>query len=430
MNKFYLKILTFISFSLLLCNNDSIQKLNDEKKRIEQEIKKKDTEIETLNDDLELIRKKITDTTSNLNSKTRQAIKGQKDLIALQKEIEKIDSKLVSIESEINKTDALISKQKNQIFKQENKIDSIEKIIDKIVLEFKKRAKKTYLIGSKKTASWKEKKYLKELNKYADETDLNKEDKYLSKLLILDKNKLELEKNLKDLEITLINKKKLLDLKKKNKQDLIRNKDKKNIILSKLKKEKETLEKELNKKKNEESKKQKQIKKAQQLIERLIQDKETNKKRTEDLIRIRLEQNKEISGNFSKMKGRLQWPVSGKISEKFGLHKNEELNTFTENPGIEIECANNSKIVSVMDGLVMHVGYIGGYGNVIMVDHGDEYSTVYGNVGEIFVYEDDYVSPGKVIGKIYSTNGLKSYLHFEVWHNGKTQNPEVWLNKK
>ena len=41
MNKFYLKILTFISFSLLLCDNDSIQKLNDEKKRIEQEIKKK-----------------------------------------------------------------------------------------------------------------------------------------------------------------------------------------------------------------------------------------------------------------------------------------------------------------------------------------------------------------------------------------------------
>ena len=41
MNKFYLKILTFILFSLLLCDNDSIQKLNDEKKRIEQEIKKK-----------------------------------------------------------------------------------------------------------------------------------------------------------------------------------------------------------------------------------------------------------------------------------------------------------------------------------------------------------------------------------------------------
>jgi septal ring factor EnvC (AmiA/AmiB activator) len=173
-----------------------------------------------------------------------------------------------------------------------------------------------------------------------------------------------------------------------------------------------------------------QIKKVHQLIAQLALDKENNKKRREELIRIRLEQNKDISDNFSKMKGKLQWPVIGKISGKYGLQKNEELNTFTENPGVEIMCANDSKIVSVMDGIVMHVGYIGGYGNVIIIDHGDEYSTVYGNISEIFVYEDDYVSPGKVIGKIYSINRIKSYLHFEVWHNGKTQNPELWLNKK
>jgi len=428
---FYAKfLLALLLYNFLICD-DSIEKLNDEKNRIEKEIKERDEEIEILNKDLELIRNKITNTTSDLNSKTRQAIKGQKDLIDIQKEIEKVDSKLASIESEINETDNLISKQKNQIVNQESEIDSIEKIIDEIILKFKERAKKTYQAGIKKATSWKEKKYLKELSQHADKTDLNKEEEYLSKLLILERKKVQLEQALKDFEITLINKKRLLDLKKKAKQDLIKSKDKKNIILSKLKREKESLETELNKKKHEEQKKQKQIKTAQQIIEKLIKDKETNKKRREDLIRFRLEQNKEISGNFSKMKGKLQWPVNGTISQKFGLQKNKELHTFTENPGIEIRCTNNSKVESVMDGIVMHVGYIGGYGNVIMIDHGEEYSTVYGNVDEIYVYEDDYVSPGKVIGKMdYLNTNAKVYLHFEVWHNGKTQNPELWLKKK
>ena len=426
----YLIFFSIFLIGLLICNDDSIQKLNDEKTKIEKEIEQKDQEIETLNQDLKLIRKKITNTTSDLNSKTRQAIKGQKDLIEIQKEIEKIDTKLIEIESEINTTDGLISKQKKQISNQENKIDSIELIIDTIILNFKKRAKNTYRAGAKKTTGWKEKKYLKELGQYADETDLNKEEEYLSQLLILDENKLELESALKKLEINLINKKKLLDIKKKNKKDLIASKDKKNIILTKLKKEKERLEQELSGKKEEESKKQNQIKIAQQTIKKLLNDKEKNEKTKQELIKIRLEKNKEISGNFSKMKGRLNWPVDGKITAKFGLQKNTQLNTVTENPGIEIKCENNSKILSVMDGIIKYVGYIGGYGNVIMIDHGDDYNTVYGNVDEIFVVEDDYVSPGKVIAKISKTRQVDSYLRFGVWYKGKNQNPEIWLSKK
>ena len=120
----------------------------------------------------------------------------------------------------------MIYTQKKRIENQEIKIDSIELIIDKIIFEFKKRAKNTYRSGLKEKTNWKEKKYLKKLNQYADKTDLNKEEKYLSELLVLDKNKSNLETALKELEITLISKKKLLDFKKKTKQDLIKNKDK------------------------------------------------------------------------------------------------------------------------------------------------------------------------------------------------------------
>ena len=423
------KILILLLCSFLLSNDKSVERLNDENKKIEQVIQQKDQEIEALNEKLILIRKKITDTTSNLNSKTRQAIKGQKDLIVIQEEIEKIDLKLIKIESEINETDALINEQKNQISRQENKIDSIQKNIDEIVLQFKERAKKTYRAGLKKATKWKDRKYLKELSQYADQTDLNKEEEYLSKLLILDRNKEKLEDALKKLEITLINKKELLDRKKRNKKKLINSKNEKNIILTKLKKEKEKLTKDLENKKEQRQKTQDEIKTAQQIIKKLSTDKKKNEKIKQELIRIRLEKDQEISGNFSKMKGKLQWPVKGTISEKFGLQKNKELNTFTENIGIEIKCSDNSTVTSVMDGIVVHVGYMGGYGNLIIINHGEEYRTVYANVDEIFVNKDDYVGPGKIIGKMNYLSA-SPYLHFEVWYNDKAQNPEIWLKKK
>ena len=83
-----------------------------------------------------------------------------------------------------------------------------------------------------------------------------------------------------------------------------------------------------------------------------------------------------------------------------------------------------------MDGIIMTITYIPTYGNMIIIDHGDEYSTVYANVDEIFVYEDQYISQGTVIAKISKSKQLKSFLHFEVWHKSKTQNPEFWLIKK
>ena len=427
----YLKILSILLlYSLLLPNDKSVERLNNENEKIEKEIQQKDREIETLNERLILIRKKITDTTSDLNSKTRQAIKRQKDLITIQEEIEKIDLKLIEIESEIDETDIKIDEQKNQIFIQENKIDSIEKNIDEIILKFKERAEKTYRAGIKKTTSWKDKKYLKQLSKYADQTDLSKEEEYLSKLLILDRSKEKLEDALKRLEITLINKKELLNGKKKNKKKLINSKNEESMILAKLKKEKEKLTKDLENKKKQRQKTQDEIKTAQQIIKKLSSDKQKNEKIKQELIRIRLEKNQEISGNFSKMKGKLNWPVGGTITSRFGLQKNNELNTFTENVDIQIKCKNSSQIISVMDGIIKAIDYSPGYGNIILIDHGDGYNTVYGNIDEIFVYENKYVAPGEVIAKISKTRLADSYLRFGVFQNGKQQDPEIWLKKK
>ena len=130
------------------------------------------------------------------------------------------------------------------------------------------------------------------------------------------------------------------------------------------------------------------------------------------------------------MKGKLNWPNDGKIELKFGTQLNPELNTITENTGIEIKCSKNLKVTSVMDGIIMGIRYIPTYGNIIIIDHGEEYATVYANLGRIFVTEDQYVSSGTIIGEVSDSGSKRKLLHFEIWQKDKKLDPELWLIKK
>ena len=421
--------LLIISICILFSNNDSIEDLKKEKERIQDEIKLQDKEIESLNKELQYIRKKITDTTNDLNVATQAAIKSQQDLLSIEKEISKTNTLLKSIESDLSNLDISIYTQRLSISKQEHKIDSIQEIITEIELEFKKRTKKSYDIGKHSKTNWKQKKYLKELNQYVDKNDQQSDQRYRSEVSSLDIVKKELENILKDLEIALISKKKLYDFKKKTIKDLISKKKKKERILGKLKKQKNDLQDNLNQTRIAEKEKEKEIKTVKELISKLLKNKEKIKKRTEELVKIRLRQNKEISGNFSKMRGKLQWPVEGVIISKFGNQVNPEFNTVTENIGIEIQCNKNEKVISVMDGIISLITYIPGHGNIIIIDHGDSYSTVYAHIEKILVNEDQYVLPGEEIATVSNINN-KGRLHFEIWKGEQKTNPEIWLMRK
>ena len=130
------------------------------------------------------------------------------------------------------------------------------------------------------------------------------------------------------------------------------------------------------------------------------------------------------------MKGRLNWPNEGKIVVKFGTQVNPELNTITENTGIEINCSQNLNVQSVMDGIVMGISYIPTYGNIIIVDHGEEYSTVYANLESIFISEDEYITSETIIGTVADSGNKKRLLHFEIWKNGSPIDPAQLFNFK
>jgi septal ring factor EnvC (AmiA/AmiB activator) len=136
-----------------------------------------------------------------------------------------------------------------------------------------------------------------------------------------------------------------------------------------------------------------------------------------------------ISGDpFDKRKGKLRWPVRGKVIHAYGKQKDKILKTTVNNTGIDIQADLGAEVRAVCDGRVSLVTYLTGYGNTIIIDHGDGYYTVYAHLDEIMVEDTDLINEGQFIGRVGESGSLEgAKLHFEIYANDLTVNPQTWL---
>ncbi len=133
---------------------------------------------------------------------------------------------------------------------------------------------------------------------------------------------------------------------------------------------------------------------------------------------------------FSAHKGLLIRPVNGKIISLYGPYKNLKYNITNFRSGIDIEADNGEPVRSVFKGTVLFSSWFKTYGNMIIIDHGKNYYTVYAHLEEAFKVKGDEVETGEVIatvGDAGSMTGTK--LYFEVRHHGKPVNPMPWFKK-
>ena len=137
------------------------------------------------------------------------------------------------------------------------------------------------------------------------------------------------------------------------------------------------------------------------------------------------------SSGFAALQGRLSWPADGRIVAEYGPQVNPRFGTKTFRNGIDIEANEGSNIAAVFPGHVVYTGWFRGYGNLIIVDHGGEYYTIYAHAADIRVTEGDEVKQGQIIGTVGDTGSLQGpRLYFEVRHEGKPQDPSRWLRPK
>ncbi|MCX6132860.1 MAG: peptidoglycan DD-metalloendopeptidase family protein [Ignavibacteriales bacterium] len=137
-----------------------------------------------------------------------------------------------------------------------------------------------------------------------------------------------------------------------------------------------------------------------------------------------------IPGTFAAQHGRLRWPVSlGSIAARFGNQVHPVLKTVRENTGIDISVRPGSEVRAVADGRVSIVTFIPGLGNIVILTHSDGYRTIYADLSEVNVAENQKIAAGETIAKSGSSvDG--DILHFEIWKDREKQNPELWLAKQ
>jgi len=139
-----------------------------------------------------------------------------------------------------------------------------------------------------------------------------------------------------------------------------------------------------------------------------------------------------ITGSgFQSLKGHLSWPIYGKVLLPYGSYKDPVYNIPVFNNGIQIEANLNDKAKSVAGGRVIYASAFENYGMLLIIDHGNGYNTLYGNLSEILLQKGDLLIKGTELGTISKSKLLNApALYFEIRYNGKPVNTTEWLEKQ
>ncbi|GMQ45233.1 murein hydrolase activator EnvC family protein [Vibrio sp. 10N] len=129
---------------------------------------------------------------------------------------------------------------------------------------------------------------------------------------------------------------------------------------------------------------------------------------------------------LGRQKGRLPWPVKGKVLHNFGTKQTGQVNW----KGMVIAANYGTSVKSVYSGTVVFADYLRGYGLVVLLDHGKGDMTLYGYNQTLLKKEGDKVAAGETIALAGDTGGQDtSSLYFEIRRNSKVQNPKSWLKR-
>lgn len=129
--------------------------------------------------------------------------------------------------------------------------------------------------------------------------------------------------------------------------------------------------------------------------------------------------------SFAQMRGQLRFPVRGELVGRFGAQRAEGGTTWK---GVFIRAAGGTEVRAVAAGEVVFSDWLRGYGNLLIVDHGGDYLSIYGNNDALLREVGDAVLGGDPIASVgASGGGPESGLYFEIRHQGRALDPMQWV---
>lgn len=127
---------------------------------------------------------------------------------------------------------------------------------------------------------------------------------------------------------------------------------------------------------------------------------------------------------FGKMKGKLKWPVAGKVITRFGSAKKGDKLRWN---GVLISAGRGSDVTAISPGKVIFADWFRNLGLLIIIDHGDGYMSLYGHNESLVKKAGDFVKQGELIANVGDTGGQsESALYFEIRKQGTPLDPDLW----
>ncbi len=164
----------------------------------------------------------------------------------------------------------------------------------------------------------------------------------------------------------------------------------------------------------------------QKRVSRVIAELEREEKQLASFVG---EMKSSATSGFRSRKGHLPFPVVGGLVEVgFGKVVNPRFNTITVQKGVDIRGALGARVLAVGVGKVAFSGWLKGYGNLVIIDHGGGYHSLYAHLAQSLVEAGNEVEEGEEIASVGDTGSLKgAFLYFEIRKQGQAIDPAPWL---
>jgi septal ring factor EnvC (AmiA/AmiB activator) len=135
-------------------------------------------------------------------------------------------------------------------------------------------------------------------------------------------------------------------------------------------------------------------------------------------------ENNVFTKEFSSLRGQLRLPLRGELIAKFGSKRGDG----PPWKGLFIRAPEGTEVKAVAGGRVIFADWLRGFGNLIIIDHGSQYMTIYGNNQSVLKHSGDLVKTGDVIANAGNSGGNEqSGLYFEMRHQGRAFDPLAWV---
>jgi septal ring factor EnvC (AmiA/AmiB activator) len=362
-------------------------------------------------------------------------IKIQKDITTHKKKLEsakKVERSLIEelkkTNAELNDIEIQIKQQKIKIKKMQDNILNLQRDIDENKRNFERQnellknrlrlLQKTnggndalliIMSGENFSQTLRMLKYLADISMY----DYKLINSYKDSLNTLSQKQEKLKSSLSDLKIAEAKLSKI-------EESLTEKKKERELLLVSVRREKRSYEKMI-----------RDLEESSKRLLEIIQEserKESVKKRKE---RQKIDETPITSDSgFSSLKGKLPWPVNGTVIIPYGQQIDPIFNLPVFRSGIHIKTSPNSNVKAIYKGKVVFADDFKGYGQLVIISHGDGYYTLYGNLSRIFLKNGAIIKEDTIIGEVgeSSTIGANG-LYFEIRYKGKPLDPQQWLRK-